>query len=327
MATAPPESPAPTSDLRVFMGSAAWRASSPGPALTIGNFDGVHLGHRALVAAAVARARALGVEAVAYTFDPAPRDVLRPDSAIPRIQSLDARVEHLLAAGADRVVVEPFDRAMASMTPEAFARDLLGARLRPSAVVIGFDFRFGRGRAGGAADLADALGVPVETVPAVHHGGAPVSSSRVREAVRAGDLDVAAALLGRPFSFVGTVVPGDARGRTLGFPTANVWPGPGVAGGVALLPPDGVYAVRLRVDGVAGLPGVMNLGNRPTFDGEARRAEVHLLDFAGDLYGQRVEVTPVVFLRPEQRFASVDALIARVRADVESARARLAATP
>jgi riboflavin kinase/FMN adenylyltransferase len=326
MATAP-ESPAPTSELRVFMGSAAWRTSSPGPVLTIGNFDGVHLGHRALVSAAVARARALGVEAVAYTFDPAPRDVLRPDSAIPRIQSLDARVSHLLAAGADRVVVEPFDRMMASMTPDAFARDLLGSRLRPSALVIGFDFRFGRGRAGGAADLADALGVPVETVPAVHHDGAPVSSSRVREAVRSGALAGAADLLGRPFSFVGTVIPGDARGRTLGFPTANVWPEPGgKAGATALLPPDGVYAVRVRVDG-ADLPGVMNLGTRPTFDGEARRAEVHLLDFAGDLYGQRVEVTPVAFLRPEQRFASVDALVAQVRADVAEARARLAASP
>jgi riboflavin kinase/FMN adenylyltransferase len=293
--------------------------------LTIGNFDGVHLGHRALVGAAVGRARALGVEAVAYTFDPAPRDVLRPDSAIPRIQSLEARVAHLLAAGADRVVVEPFDRVMAAMTPEAFARDLLGSRLRPSALVIGFDFRFGRGRAGGAADLADALGVPVETVPAVHHGGAPVSSSRVREAVRSGALADAAALLGRPFSFVGTVVPGDARGRTLGFPTANVWPDPG-GKSAALLPPDGVYAVRARVDG-AQRPGVMNLGTRPTFDGEARRAEVHLLDFDGDLYGQRVEVTPVVFLRPELRFTSVDALVAQVRADVDAARSRLAASP
>ncbi|MEQ1507525.1 MAG: bifunctional riboflavin kinase/FAD synthetase [Myxococcota bacterium] len=286
-----------------------------GPVVTIGNFDGVHLGHRALIDATRARAAALGAPAVVVTFDPAPRDVLRPDNGIPRIQSLDRKRAHLEAAGLDAMVIQPFDRALAAMTPEAFAARHLGEHLGVRALVVGHDFRFGRARAGSAATLREVLGVPVEEVEARAIAGddAPVSSSRIREALTAGDVAGAARLLGHPHELVGTVIHGDQRGRTIGFPTANLVPEGG------LVPPHGVYAVRAEVDG-AWRGGVANLGSRPTFDGRTVRLEVHLFDFAGDLYGRTLVVGLVDRLRGEQKFDGIDALVAQIRADAEAAR-------
>ncbi len=289
-----------------------------GRVLTIGNFDGVHRGHRHLLAATAALAAERGVPSAVLTFDPAPRDVLRPDNGVPRIQSLARKLVHLGRAGADGVLVLPFDRATAALEPEVFAGELLRDGLDVRGLVVGHDFRFGRGRRGDAALLGDVLGVPVREVDALADADGPVSSSRVRSRIAAGAVTDAEALLGRPHEVCGPVVTGDRRGRTLGFPTANVVPDGG------MLPPDGVYAVEAE-DGARLLPGVANLGTRPTFDGVGRRLEVHLFDFAGDLYGRELVVRLRHHLRGERRFPGIEALVAQIREDAAAARARLGA--
>ncbi len=239
--------PAPVASTRTD-GSQAYRAAhgpvvpgQPGPVWTIGNFDGVHRGHRALLA----RARALAGRGpvCALTFDPSPRTVLRPDTVVPAIQSLDDRVRTLVEAGADHVVVEPFDRSYAGMDALTWARDVLVERLRASAVVVGWDFRFGRGRSGGLEALRAVVSGPVEQVGGVTWDGVVVSSTRIRAAIADGRVADAAAWLARPHELVGPVVPGDGRGRTVGIPTANV------AYATELVPPPGVYAVRAWIDG------------------------------------------------------------------------------
>lgn len=295
--------------------SADWPASTP-TAIAIGNFDGVHAGHRAVLGQLVGIARELGVVPVAYTFDPAPTAVLAPERHQPRILLLEDRVRLLQEAGAEAVIVEPFTRAYAAQTSEWFAREVLGVRLAARALVVGYDFRFGAGRGGDVNALRALLpGVRVVDVAAVS-SGAPVSSSRIRKLVAAGDVEEAAALLGRPHTLIGEVVHGDERGRTIGFPTANV------ANEVELTPADGVYAVRVPLDG-ALRGGVMNVGHRPTFAGMDRRFEVHLFDFAGDLYGRRLRVDLVARLRGEKKFASLDELRAQIQADAAAARAIL----
>jgi riboflavin kinase / FMN adenylyltransferase len=299
----------------VVRGTEAWAGTGlGGPVLTIGNFDGVHRGHQALIRATIARAAALGAPAAALTFDPAPRDVLRPDNGVPRIQALDRKLVHLERTGLDAVVVQPFDRALAGEAPEAFARRHLRDHLGVRSLCIGHDFRFGRARAGNAAVLREVLGVEVHEEPALTDQHGVVSSSRIRAALARGEVAAAAALLGRPHELLGTVITGDQRGRTLGFPTANLVPEGG------LLPPNGVYAVRVEGRG----PGVANLGRRPTFDGAGDlRLEVHLLDFAGDLYGERLIVQLVDRIRDERRFDGVDALREQIGCDIAEARRRL----
>lgn len=305
----------------VVRGTERWAETGmDAPVLTIGNFDGVHRGHRALIDATRARATELGAPCAVLTFDPAPRDVLRPANGIPRIQSLERKLVHLARAGADAVVIQPFDHALAALEPAAFARERLGRDLGIRALVVGHDFRFGRGRSGTADVLREALGVPVDEIPALTDPPAstgepalPVSSSRIRDALGRGDVALAALLLGRPHELVGTVVAGDRRGRTIGFPTANLVPEGG------LVPPNGVYAVRVAIDGVP-VPGVANLGVRPTFDGQGVRLEVHLLSFDADLYGRVLIVELVDRIRDERRFDGIDALVAQIRADAESAR-------
>jgi riboflavin kinase/FMN adenylyltransferase len=295
--------------------------------VTIGNFDGVHLGHQALLhrarALADALASAWSVEAgavavVALTFDPSPRDVMQPGHDVPAIQTLGERVALLREHGADVVCVEPFTAELATWSAEAFVARILAERLGAVGVVVGWDFRFGAGRRGDAALLARELAAPVEVVGAVDVGGAPVSSTRVRAAVQAGRLDEAAALLGRPHRLSGEVVRGDQRGRTLGFPTANV------RVDTALRPPDGVYAVRARLaQGGPWMAGVANLGQRPTFGPGVAALEVHLFDRQLDLYGARLQVEIVRFLRPERRFGALDALVAQIEQDAAVARAAL----
>lgn len=285
------------------------RYDGPGGVITIGNFDGVHIGHRALLE----RARSLGRgPVIAYTFHPAPRDVLRPDNGIRRIQRLQDRVDTLLEAGADTVVVEPFDLAFAARTPESFASEILTDRLRGTAVVVGWDFRFGRGRAGNAEGLRELLDVPVEQVEAVHFEGEVASSSRIRGLIEAGEVEAAARLLTRPHDIVGTVVHGQSRGRALGFPTANL------RVQTPMLPADGVYAVR-----VGEHHGVANLGKRPTFEGAPPSVEVHLLDFDGDLYEQELRVAFVQRIREERTFDGVEALVEQIGRDVSAARGML----
>lgn len=290
----------------------------PGPvqsAVIIGNFDGVHRGHQAVLEQASAIAGARGLVTRVLTFDPHPSEVLH-GTRPPRLATLDRRVELLRRHGADEVIVTPFTPELASFTPERFAKELLAERLGAKAVVVGENFRFGANRAGdlGALrDLGSTYGFDVAAAEVAGDERGPFSSTRVREAIARGELDEASRLLGRRHALAGVVEGGDRRGRTIGFPTANL-------GGVTeVLPPDGVYAV------FAGeRPGVMNLGLRPTVDGKSRRIEVHLLDFAGDLYGAPMRVHLVRRIRDEQRFSGLDELEAQIAADVADARRILA---
>lgn len=303
----------------IFEGSEAYIASSPGPVVTIGNFDGVHLGHQALVSAARQRAVATGGPSLALTFSPLPREVLAPARSAPRLQTTPARVAALRRHGIDQVVVERFDEALAARDPEWFADVVLRQRLGARAVIVGWNFRFGKDRRGDADLLRSLLDAPVESVDAVHHGQKPVSSSRIRTAIGAGEVRAAAALLGRPYALHGTVVHGHQRGRELGFPTANIAPETAV-------PANGVYAVTLRV-GDEERAAVANLGVRPTFDAGPRSVEVHVLDFDADLYDQRVRVSFIERIRGERKFQGRDALMDQIARDVEATRAALGTSP
>ena len=303
---------------RIVRGSARVRPGGPS-VVTIGNFDGVHLGHRALLDAARELAGPRGARVIAYTFDPLPRDVMAPGHGVPRVQTLGDRAEALLGAGADLVVVEPFSRALSRRTPEWFVRVALRDRLGAVGAVVGWDFRFGKDRAGDAELLAAELAV-TRMIGPVEADGLPVSSTRVRRAVLDGDLGLAGRLLGRPHRLAGPVVHGDAHGRTLGFPTANV------AIETELLPPHGVYAVRAAVDGELR-DGVANLGVRPTFGAGAVGLEVHLFDGAWDLYGRRLMVDVIARVRAERRFAGIDELKAQIADDARTARRLLAGAP
>ena len=298
---------------QVIVGSAAW--TGPRPVLTIGNFDGVHRGHQELLKRLIARAREREAPATVYTFDPPPRVVLEPGRHPPRILSLPDKVALLGEHGVERVVVETFDRGFARHPGAWFVDEVLGRRLDPLALLVGHDFRFGRGREGTAALVRARLPeLPFSQLEAEREGDRIISSSRIREAVARGEVALAARMLGRCPRLRGAVVHGDGRGRTIGVPTANVDPE------TELLPARGVYAVRLVDGGGRALPGVANLGVRPTFDGRTYTVEVHVLDFGEDLYGQRVSVDFVARIRGEQRFAGPDELVARIRQDVQAAR-------
>ncbi|MBW1877390.1 MAG: riboflavin biosynthesis protein RibF, partial [Deltaproteobacteria bacterium] len=286
--------------------------------MTAGNFDGVHRGHRKLLERVVERARRSGRPSCAYTFHPAPRDVLRPGNPIPRIQTLRDRVTCLGEVGIEQVVVEPFDLDLAAMSARAFADEILVGRLGVTALVLGYDFRFGRGRQGRVDDLERWLGVDVEQVAPYAPDGRVISSSRIREAVKAGQVEEASLLLGRPHVVMGAVVFGDGRGRELGFPTANLEPE------TALVPGNGVYVTQVDLGDGAWRPAVANVGVRPTFGPGERRIEVHLLDGHGDLYGSRVRARFLALLRNEQTFSNAEELVARIGEDVRAARAWLA---
>jgi len=315
--------------LRFVAGVAAIEEPLVRPVLTVGNFDGIHVGHRAILDTVVARARALAGEAVVYTFDPHPRRVLHPERAPKLLTTLEQRLELLEAAGVDAVIVEPFTREFARTPAELFIRDVIHARIRPLEVYVGYDFHFGRDREGSMrllVELGPRLGFSVTIISEVVVDEGDVNSTRIRQVLAEGRVEEATALLGRPYTVRGRVAFGDRRGRTLGFPTANLDPENEV------LPGAGVYAGRLRLldegDPARGavFGAVTNVGTRPTFrEGGLVLAEAHLLDFAGDLYGRRVELSFLSYLRPERRFPGVDALRAQIRADVEEARKRLGA--
>jgi riboflavin kinase/FMN adenylyltransferase len=286
--------------------------------LTIGNFDGVHLGHQSLLKRVIRTARELGHPSAVLTFDPAPRDILRPDNDIPRIQSLGDKIQTLGTLGIDQVIVEPFTRELGAMSPQWFASEMLVTRLRTTALVLGWDFRFGRKRAGTVSDLAVWTDVPVEQVSALKNGDDVVSSSRIRTSVRAGEVETAARLLGRPHRNRGRVVKGHQRGRQIGFPTANIMIE------TPLQPRPAVYVVRCDIGDGQLRPAIANLGRRPTFGNSEVTLEVHLLDFEGDLYGAQVAVDYVGKVRDEEAFPSVDALMAQIARDCERAREILA---
>jgi riboflavin kinase/FMN adenylyltransferase len=287
-----------------------------------GNHDGVHLGHQALIRRARGYAQAHGLRALALTFDPHPMALLAPARAPVPLTTLARRCELLRLAGADDVVVEAFTPELAGLAPEVFLRGLMqrGAR----AFVVGPDFRFGKDRAGDVALLerfGQENGVAVMVEQPVLVDGVRVSSSAVREAVAAGDVVRARTLLGHVEELTGSVVVGQQRGRTLGFPTANLAPEP------VLQPADGVYAVVARVLGESApvMKGVANIGVRPTVTA-GRSVEVHLFDFAGDLYGKSLRVGFLSRIRDEKKFSSLEALRAQIGLDCEAARSTVAAS-
>ena len=305
------------------------------PYFAIGTFDGLHRGHRAVLAALLRAARRDAAPAVVLTFAPHPMAVLRPQGGPPALTTGAQRVRLLGAMGLDALVELAFDRELAAVPAADFVREYLCRRAGARRAFVGADFTFGAA-AGGDADALAALGrkacsLETTVVPLVRAGGAPVSSTRIRVALHDGRPGLAARLLGRPYALEGPVVPGDRRGATLGFPTANV----AIPAGVAV-PAPGVYATRTAVVAMAAAPeqpaawwdGVANLGVRPTFaGGGALRLEVHLLDFTGDLYGAVVEVQFIRRLRGERRFADVATLRAQITRDIARARAVLAAAP
>ncbi|MEM9175738.1 MAG: bifunctional riboflavin kinase/FAD synthetase [Myxococcota bacterium] len=297
------------------------------PVVTIGNFDGVHRGHQAILQTVTERAKALDGESVLYTFEPHPRRVLHPDLDLRLLETFDQRMETLASHGLDVVIAEPFDLAFARISPERFIEHYLHASIGPSEVYVGYDFHFGKDREGSMRMLTERgphLGFSVTVIPEVSVEGRDVNSTRVRQLLAEGEVEEAAELLGRPFVARGEVTEGDRRGRTIGFPTANLAPE------TEILPAPGVYYGRLRCLRGGGvwegktLPAVTNVGYRPTFhDGRDLVAEAHVIDFDGDLYGVEVDLTFEGRLRGEQRFASVDGLKAQIARDVDEARVRL----
>mgnify|MGYP003384769092 CR=1 FL=1 len=292
-----------------------------GGIVALGNFDGFHLGHQAVVGRARARAMAERRPLLVATFDPHPVRFFQSDAAPFRLTSLDQRARLFAGAGADAMMVFAFDAALAALTAEDFVAQRLVARLGVAGVVTGEDFTFGKARGGDVAVLT-ALGArhgfSVDTVRAVGDGGAPVSSSRIRALLRAGQPRDAAALLTRPFAIEGVVQHGDKLGRTIGYPTANV------ALGNYLRPAYGIYAVRVRLDDGRVVEGAANLGIRPSFDPPKELLEAYLFDFAEDLYGRTIEVALIDYLRAEAKFDSLDALTAQMDADCAAARVALA---
>jgi riboflavin kinase/FMN adenylyltransferase len=330
-----------------FAATAAERPAAARLALAIGNFDGVHLGHAALLAETRARAARRGGPSAVLTFTPHPARLFAPDRAPPLIMPLDRRLQLIAEHGIDVAIVEPFTRAFASIEAPAFVSDVLARDLGARDVIVGYDFSFGRGRTGNAARLSElgaAAAIDVAVIPPVAIDGLACSSTRVRELVAAGDTAAAARLLGRPFELEGAVTRGAGRGRGLGFPTANV------VAEAELRPKLGIYAARARVmDGpLAGTtrPAALSVGTNPQFtDSEppegseppatasgrqsppspARSAggvtiEAYLLDFEGDLYDRRLRLEVGERLRDERRFESIDALIAQIREDVARVR-------
>lgn len=293
-----------------------------GSVVTVGAFDGLHLGHRAVLDSVVSHAREAGRASVAVTFEPHPASVVRPGQAPPRLTLGAERMELLAQAGLDYALLLRFNREMARWTPEEFVRRVVLDRCQCRDLVIGPDHHFGRDRAGGEVvlrELGESDGFGVSVVPPLELDGAPVSSTRIRALLDAGDLDGAARCLGRRYSLTGVVQRGEARGRQIGVPTANL-----VVPADKQVPPDGVYAVLVEWGGgTAG--GMANQGPRPTFSDGRRLLEAHLFDFDGDLYHRPIRVSWVARLREVRRFDSVVALQEQLERDRQAARTALAA--
>ncbi len=294
-----------------------------GCVLTLGNFDGVHLGHQAVLRQAAGQAQHLGLPLVVLIFEPLPREFFSPTAPVARLTRLRERVAFMAALDCvDDLVVLPFNAALAAMPAITFIQTIMVDALRVRHCVIGDDFRFGQGRQGDVALLRAqglAAGFTVEAAQTWQHAGARVSSTRIRAHLAERDVAGAARLLGRPFTLCGRVIHGDKRGRLLGFATANV------ALQRRLSPLRGVFVVMLHLPSGEQLGGVANIGTRPTVDGSDARLEVHLFDFSRDIYGVMVRVEFLHPLRDEQKFDSLAALTAQITADAACARAWLAA--
>lgn len=288
----------------------------PSSVVTLGNFDGVHLGHRELFRHLVKTARQLNCPSVVFTFDPHPLKFLAPERA-PRLLNTPEEKHRLIAAShIDYLIETPFTAEFSAMTPEQFIEDILIAKLQIKALVVGYDYAFGKGRRGNTEFLktyGNEKGFAVEVLQPVGADGLPYSSTRVRKMVAAGDVTAVVRLLGRQYNLEGVVVPGDQRGRELGFPTANL------ETDKEQLPASGVYAVKVR-HGQQEYSGVVNIGKRPTFGGKSSTIEVYLLDYTGQLYGQKLRIYFVERLRDEQKFTSISNLVDAIETDIVRAR-------
>jgi riboflavin kinase/FMN adenylyltransferase len=316
----------PTKNFRVvrdFAPGAASHEALVGAVVAIGNFDGVHRGHKAVIAAAEKRAEMLGRPAAALTFEPHPRIFFNPGEPLFRLTDAATKLRLLAATGLDGAIVLTFDDALANLTAEDFVARILVERFAVSGAAIGFNFQFGANRSG-SPDLLAAegrkRGFAVDVVPPLQDRGRPVSSQPIREALAAGRLDAAAELLGYPWFISGTVIHGDKRGRELGFPTANLKPD--ASCGLR----HGIYAVRVAVGG-RRYDGVASFGRRPMFDAGAVLLEIFLFDFSGDLYGATIDVAFIAFIRDEAKFASAKELIRQMGEDSRLAREALACAP
>ena len=309
--------------MRIVRGLDQYPPDAPPSVVAQGTFDGVHLGHQAVIRTAVGRARALSVRPVAVTFDPNPLAVLRPTEAPPGLLPLDERLERMAELGPEVCLVIPFTAEFSRVEAETYVQEVLLGLLRAREIVVGFNHAFGRGARGTPellTRLAAPAGVRVHVVAPLEVDGVAVSSTSIREALRHGDVGRAGSLLGRPYTLRGVVARGAARGRLLGFPTANLAAPPD------LLLADGVYAARAAWDRESA-PAVVNVGVRPTFDGATRLVEAHLLDAAPDLYGRRLALAFLGRIRPERRFDSLEALRAQIADDVAMARRVLGPAP
>lgn len=315
--------------MRIHRDYASLPAAARGASVAIGNFDGLHRGHREVVRVAADRARALGRPLGVITFEPHPREVISPDTAPARLTSLRRKAEILARLEVDHLYVLRFNAALMRLSPEAFVETVLLDALDVAAVATGRDFRFGHKRRGDVALLAELLGrrgLGVHAVDPVAIDGEVCSSTAIRAALADGLITRANQMLGYPLEVEGVVRPGDQRGRLLGFPTANVHP----LGRRPVMPAAGVYAVRAglcRGGGLVWRPAVANLGRRPTFDGRSLLLEVHLLDDNLNLYGERMRVAFVERLRGEQKFSGLDELKAQIARDCARARAIHAPIP
>ncbi len=317
-----------TGTMRIFRHYQNIPGDARGAVVAIGNFDGVHLGHRAVIGEAGAIAHATARPWGVLTFEPHPRAFFAPGTPPFRLTPFHAKARLIFGLGVDTIFVQQFNKAFSSLTAEDFIETVLVGGIGARHVVCGYDFVFGKGRGGSAEMLLgfgkrlgfDFTAVRAQTFAGGDSDETAYSSTGVREALRAGDPQAAARILGRPFEIEGRVIQGHQRGRTIGFPTANL------ALGTYLRPARGVYAVRVRVGEGQEYAGVANIGKRPTFAGEADLLEVFLFDFTGDLYGRRLGVQLVEFLRPEKKFDGIDQLKAQIAADSDQARQILSKT-
>jgi riboflavin kinase/FMN adenylyltransferase len=285
-------------------------------AVTLGNFDGVHLGHRELFRSLVRVARDLNCPSVVYTFQPHPLKIIAPDRAPLLLNTLEEKRRLIASSHIDYLIEAPFTADFAKIRPQKFVTDILLEKLKIKALVVGYDYAFGNGREGNADFLkacGDQYGFNVDVLQPVGDDGLPYSSTRIRAMVAAGGVADLVRLLGRQYNLEGVVVLGDQRGRELGFPTANL------DTDKEQLPATGVYAVKVRC-GLQEYSGVVNIGNRPTFDGLNSTIEVYLLDFSGQLYGEKLRIYFVERLRGEQKFANVDELVSAIENDIVRAR-------
>ena len=295
------------------------------PVATLGNFDGVHRGHQAILARLQEEAKRLDAPTMVITFHPHPRQVLRPEHALHPMMSLKERLRILWDLQVDHVLVIPFDLDFAQVTATEFVDEILWERLRLRAIYVGGDTAFGQERQGDVRFLASEgrrLGFATGVVDPVMAAGGPISSSRIRHALAAGDMSLVAQMLGRHHTVVGQVVKGEARGRELGFPTANLFTDGGC------LPPAGVYASWASLESGDRLPAVVNIGERPTFgDGAGLTVEAHLLEFQGDLYGQEMRLSLCERIRGERDFQGPEPLKQQIGRDITEARQRLHLDP